>query len=134
MYISDVVLKCNWIVTILKLNVICFCFIRKNTQQGLQSLVNKEWLTRTWGNKIKNTGTNYISETLLFGNFLTNQNFKRRRLQITSRYRIKQLMKCLSKERKTVRKHTAFLFKNKITFATDHMDNTLIKQPFQNVL
>ena len=44
-------------------------------------------------------------------------------------------MKCLSKRKqKIVRKHTAFLFKNKITFATDRMNNTLIKQPFQNVL
>lgn len=42
-------------------------------------------------------------------------------------------MKCLSKRnKKIVRKHTAVL-KNKITFATDQMDNTLIKQPFQNV-
>lgn len=52
---------------------VCFVLLEKILRQGLQSSVNYKWLTRnSWSNKIKKIQIQTISETHLFGNFITN--------------------------------------------------------------
>lgn len=52
---------------------VCFVLLEKILRQGLQSSVNYKWLTgNSWSNKIKKIQIQTISETLLFGNFITN--------------------------------------------------------------
>lgn len=65
--------KLHWHFTVLKLmRFVCFVLLEKILRQGLQSSVNYKWLTRnSWSNKIKKIQIQTISETLLFGNFIT---------------------------------------------------------------
>ena len=105
--------KRHWNLTILKLvRFVCFVLLEKILRQGLQSSVNYKWLTRnSWSNKIKKIQIQTISETLLFGNFITNS---KKETKITDYFigTEKAVGEVLKQKNKS--KHCIF-FKNKVT-------------------
>lgn len=90
---------------------VCFVLLEKILRQGLQSSVNYKWLTRnSWSNKIKKIQIQTISETLLFGNFITNS---KKETMITDYFiGTEKAVGEVLKQKKT---KTLHFFKNKVT-------------------
>lgn len=106
--------KRNWKFTILKLmRFVCFVLLEKILRQGLQSSVNYKWLTRnSWSNKIKKIQIQTISETLLFGNFITNSKKRNKDYGLLYRYRKSSRWSAQAKK-KIKNQNTAFFPKIK---------------------